>query len=70
MLARGGGVGRVDAYEKTFWYISGQLETLPQSIRKWTRSHESSPNIHGLSKSRGMRNRRFGGILRALQVSE
>lgn len=40
---------RQHAYEKTFWYSSGQLDTLPQAIRMWTRSQESSPSIQGLS---------------------
>ena len=33
-------------------------------MARWMRSQESSPINHGLSKSLGVRKRRFGGILR------
>jgi hypothetical protein len=36
-------------YVNIFWYSSGQLETLPHAMRKWIRSHESWPKVHGLS---------------------
>lgn len=32
------------------------------------RSHESSPKDQGLSKSRGIRNRRLGGILVSISI--
>lgn len=37
------------AYVKIFWYISGQLVILPQAMRRWTRSKDSSPRAQGLS---------------------
>lgn len=37
------------AYVNIFWYISGQLVILPQAIRRWIRSNDSSPRAHGLS---------------------
>lgn len=38
-------------------------------MRRCMRSQHSSPRNHGLSKSRGIRKRRFGGILRGVSAA-